>query len=310
MSDPGGAAAGDAASVNGVSPKLARITWRSLEAVHGMIYFTPFTAEPYARIGVVSPRMGYFASRVAALGAASAELTISTFYNFNPELVRRSIPAVWDITTPAKMLAARYDAVDLSLRKAFSTELLASAEFARAVELNRSAAEETRSRLEGRPLFAGHASLPWPDAGEPHLVLWHAQTLLREFRGDAHIAALVLEGLSGLEALVSHAASGDVPAAALIATRAWSKDQWEQAVRALSERGVVTGGVGDEPLAFTDAGRAQRDRIEAATDKASLHPYASLGEAGCDELRATGKVLSQAVVDAGLMTIDPNRFKD
>jgi hypothetical protein len=275
-----------------------------------MIYFTPFTAEPYARIGIVSPRMGYFASRVAALGAASAELTISTFYNFNPELVRRSIPAVWDITTPTEMLGARYDAVDISLRKAFSPDLLGSNEFAQAVAINRQAAEATLSHLEGRPLFAGHASLPWPDAGEPHLVLWHAQTLLREFRGDAHIAALVLEGLSGIEALVSHAASGDVPAAALIATRAWSKEQWEQAVRALSDRGLVAGGVSDEPLTFTDAGRAQRDRIEAATDHAALLPYATIGEANCEVLRATGKVLSQAVVDAGLMTIDPNRFKD
>lgn len=291
-----------------VSPKLARVTWRSLEAVHGMIYFTPHAAEPYARIGVTSPRMGYFASRVAALGAASAELTIATFYNFNPDLVRRSIPKAWDIATPAAMIKARYEAVDASLRAAFPDEILRSTGFTEAVALNRQAAEVARTRLEGRPLFAGHAALPWPE--EPHLDLWHSQTLLREFRGDGHIAALTLEGLTGIEALVSHAASGDVPAAALIATRAWSPEQWALAVESMAAKGLVNGGAADGPLTFTEQGREQRERIEAATDNAALLPYSTLGESGCERLRAVGKTLTQAVIDAGLMVIDPNRFKE
>ena len=48
---------------------------------------------------------------------------------------------------------------------------------------------------EGRPLYAGHADLPWPD--EPLLELWHAASLLREHRGDGHIAALLHAGLTG-----------------------------------------------------------------------------------------------------------------
>ena len=252
--------------------------------------------------------MGYFASRVAALGAASAELTISTFYNFNPDLVRRSLPKVWELTTPSAMTAARYEAVDRSLRAAFNDDLLASPEFTSTVELARRAAEAALPFLEGRPLFAGHASLEWPT--EPHLVLWHAQTLLREFRGDGHIAALTVEGLRGLEALVSHAASGDVPANVLMATRAWSADQWSEAVRAMTERGLVTGGQGTEPLAFTDEGRAQRDRIETATDHASVLPYRAIGEDACNAIRTVGKVLTKAVVDAGLMVVDPNRFTE
>jgi hypothetical protein len=37
--------------------------------------------------------------------------------------------------------------------------------------------------------------------------LWHAATLLREHRGDGHIAALVIGGIGGTEAHVLHALS-------------------------------------------------------------------------------------------------------
>ena len=58
----------------------------------------------------------------------------------------------------------------------------------------------------GGGLAAASADLPWP--GEPHLVLRHAITVLREQRGDGHIAALQAAGLDPGEALVSFAAIG------------------------------------------------------------------------------------------------------
>jgi len=61
----------------------------------------------------------------------------------------------------------------------------------------------------GRALAAANADLPWPD--EPHLVLWHAISLLREHRGDGHITALLAAGLDPCEALVSFAAIGAAP---------------------------------------------------------------------------------------------------
>jgi hypothetical protein len=44
---------------------------------------------------------------------------------------------------------------------------------------------ESIRNSDGRPLHAGHAELPWPDS--PLAALWHATTLLREYRGDGHI---------------------------------------------------------------------------------------------------------------------------
>jgi hypothetical protein len=286
-----------------LSPTDAKRTWRNLEAVHGMIYFTSFAPPEYAKAGVTKHRTGYFTSRAAAMGAVDAEVVVATFYNFSPSLVRHAMRDVWSLTTPAAMLAARLRAVDASLRHAFDDELLASPDMSRAAGWLREAAMVACERPEGRPLFAGHAALPWPD--EPHLVLWHAQTLLREFRGDGHIAALVMEELSGLDALVSHAASGDVPAAALQATRAYTDDEWAASVESMAARGLV-----HPDGTFTEAGRAQRDRIEAATDRLAVAPWAALGPERCDQLLTFGKLVSRRVVDAGLLVVDPSRFAD
>jgi hypothetical protein len=272
-----------------------------------MIYFTPHGPPAYAAAGIIGPgaaRMGYFGSRAAAMGAVPAEVVIATFYNFNPELVRRCVPKVWELASPTAVLAARLQAVDDSLRIAFNDEALSSPELVEAVAIAQAAAHAACEHPEGRPLFAAHASLPWPD--EPHLALWHAQTLLREFRGDGHIAALVVEGLSGLEALVTHAAAGDVPAAALKATRAWGDDAWETAVDGLRSKGIIEA----DDLTFTATGRELRDRIEARTDIMAVAPYAAIGEDACTRLRAVGRPFSQAVIAAGLLTIDPARFAD
>ena len=73
----------------------------------------------------------------------------------------------------------------------------------------------------------------------------------------------------------------------------------------MAERGLVDAGG-----AFTDAGRAQRARIEAATDRLAHAPYAALGADACRDLRATGRQLSGLVATAGLMAIDLDRLTD
>ncbi|MFD0473672.1 hypothetical protein ACFQ0B_39500 [Nonomuraea thailandensis] len=142
--------------------------------------------------------------------------------------------------------------------------------------------------LSGRPLYAAHTALPWPDA--PHLVLWHAQTLLREFRGDGHLAALLAAGLSGIEALVSHAATGAVPAETLRVTRGWTETGWAAAVSGLEKRGWLRDG------ALTAQGRREREAIEEATDRMARAPYAALGDERCQELRLLVRPWSKQVV--------------
>lgn len=267
---------------------LARQTWRTLEPYHGAVYFSPEAAGQYAELGV-DAKAGYFASRSAALGAAPADLVIATFYNFNPQLVRRAIPAAWEAATPQQFAAARLAGIDTTLRRILGTDVSSPA-LARAAELARTAAEVTVSHPQGRPLFAAHAALPWPS--EPHLVLWHAQTLLREFRGDGHVAALMTAGLSGLESLVTHAATGDFAAAVLRDSRGWTPEEWDQAVQNLRERGWLDDG---PDLALTEDGKRRRAEIEHTTDQLSALPYLTLGPAACAELRSLVRPFSLAV---------------
>jgi hypothetical protein len=269
---------------------IARKTWRTLEPIHGMVYFAPEAATHYGALGLEGP-MGYFASRSAPMGAVAAEVVIAT-YNFNPVLVRSAIPEAWARATTEAILAARLAVADGALTRLLG-EGRHSSEMAKAAELAKVAAEAACTRPQGRALFAGHASLSWPD--EPHLVLWHAQSLLREFRGDGHIAALVDADLNPVEALVMHAASGEVAEGPLRATRSWSAEEWAAGVESMTARGWLEAGT----LTLSPEGAARRQAIEDATDRLSTLPYRVLGEDACSELRTLARPFSKAVVEGG-----------
>lgn len=269
----------------------------TLEPIHAIVYFSPLAAEIYEHIGLVG-RQGYFASRVAPMGAASAELVRATFFNFAPDLINAAIPAAWEAATPAQVLEARHEVVRRTFAQMVPDHVLSDATRT-AARLAKQAALVAAERVDGRPLFAAHASLPWPSDDEPSMVLWHAQTLLREFRGDGHIAVLVAEGLSGLDAHVTHIATGQMPLAIMRSTRAWADDLFDAAADDLVRRGLVAK-ADDSTLTLTKGGVVQRDRIEALTDTLAEAPYFALGEAKCAELRASARPLSQALVDAGL----------
>lgn len=272
-----------------MDPAIARKMWRTLEPIHGMIYFVPEATAAYADAGIDDIRAGYFASRAAPMGAVSAETVIATFFNFHPDLVHHAVPRCWSLVAPDAMVTARFAAVDAALRRMLEISGEAVAE---AAALARTAAGAPGMSPSGRPLYAGHTSITWPS--EPHLVLWHALSLLREYRGDGHIAAMTGEGVDGPEALVLHGATGEVPPSVLQSSRAWSDDEWAAAAERLRERGWLDGSG-----ALTEDGQAHRRRVEDATDRLALTPWQHLGEDGCERLRALGRPLSQAIVAAG-----------
>jgi hypothetical protein len=281
------------------TPELSfsRRTWMTLEPIHALVYFSPLATDIYAAAGLVG-REGYFGSRAAPLGAASAELVRSTFFNFAPSAVSAAIPSAWAKASPEEITTVRYEVVRQTLAK-LTPDHLHTDDTKTAAVLAKKAALHAVTKLDGRPLFAAHAALAWPSDDEPALVLWHAQTLLREFRGDGHIAALVAEGLSGIDAHVTHIATGQMPVDIMRSTRAWPEDNYQEAVTDLTQRGLISVAA-DGVLALTAAGAQQRARIEALTDKLAEAPYLHLGEAACTELRRAGRPLSKAVVDAGL----------
>ncbi|SDF31518.1 hypothetical protein SAMN05216553_10153 [Lentzea fradiae] len=266
---------------------MIRTLFRSLEPVHGMIYFAPEADTRYASAGLDRPS-GYFASRAAAMGPVGSEVVVATFYNFNPALVRACIPQAWEKVTPEQVLRLRWEAADEALRKVLPGDL------DEITGLAKRAAERAKDMPHGRPLFAAHASLPWPD--DTLLQLFHAQTLLREFRGDGHLAALLRHNISGIEALVLHVATGTYPASVLRKTRAWSEEQWAATVEDLRSRGLV----GEDDL-LTDRGRELREGIEDDTDRMAAPAYDVLSDEEKERFVALASPLGKAVVEGGLL---------
>ncbi|MBO3741544.1 hypothetical protein J5X75_28950 [Actinoplanes sp. NEAU-H7] len=270
----------------------SRLAWRVTEPLHAMVYFVPEAPERFAAFGL-SPMDGYFASRGAAFGPVGPEIVAATFYNFNPARVARALPAAWAKASPEQLIQARLEAADAALTRGLGADVVAGPEMAEAAELARTAAEAAARLPHGRPLFAAHSALPWPEA--PHLVLFHAQMLLREFRGDGHVAALLANGVSGLDAIVMHAASGEVDGRFLRATRGWSREQWAEAEDDLRRSGLY----GDDGL--TPAGVALRAHIEERTDAVAEAAYRAIGDEGCLRLASLTRPLSRTIVKAGLL---------
>jgi len=193
----------------------ARRMWQALEVLHMTVYFAPEPRDAFRRAGLRGGWMGYFASRSAAMGPVPAEVVAATFYNFHPRMVHRAIPDAWGFATPAEVLAARYQGADAALGRLLGG-WADGPEAAEAAALARRATEGRDPA--GRPLFAAHATLPWPD--RPHLALWHAATLYREFRGDGHVACLLAAGVDGCEANVLAAGAGKAPGRSCASTGA------------------------------------------------------------------------------------------
>jgi hypothetical protein len=279
-----------------IEPRAGRRCHNALNSLHSTHYFSPDLERELGGIGVTHPRAVNFAVRAAALGPVGPGTVAATFYNYKYELVARHVPAVWRTAAPERVLAARMRAVDATLRRLLGEEAVASAEMAEAARLALRAAEAcSRS---ARPLYAAHADLPVPDA--PHLAFWHAATLLREHRGDGHLTVLVGAGLDGLEALVTHTATGRGMAPKwVLGTRGWSAAEWDAAVARLRGRGLL-----DDAGELTERGAALRDEIERETDRLDAAPYEHLGAEGVARLTELGTAFARTAFAAGAFPAD------
>ncbi len=231
--------------------------------------------------------MGYFAARSAPLGTVPREVVTATFYNFAPERVAKALPAAWEIAGPEAALRARLESAVAALRR---YGLDSDERVSVAAELAGKAARH--APVDGRPLFAANRALPWPD--EPVAALWHAATLLREQRGDGHVAALVAAGISGRECNVLHAAAGRVPREYLARTRDYDEESWRDHERRLAERGLLDG---DGSL--TAAGRDLKDRIESTTDALGLSALDALTDEEVETLFRALTPITRAVIAGG-----------
>ncbi|MFG2597917.1 hypothetical protein [Streptomyces sp. NPDC048462] len=270
----------------------ARQMWHLLEPLHAVLYYAPEAFEEAAALGYRTDERwpSYFAWRAAPLGDADAARVAGTFYSFSPAMVDEYVPAVWSVAPSAAVLAARTRAVDRTYRTLLG-EACDAPDTAEAVALLHRVTEAADTT--GRPLAAANAALPRPD--EPHLALWRAATVLREYRGDGHLAALAHAELDPVESLVSFAAIG-AAAPEVFASRGWSDQEWGAARQRLLKRGLLT-----PDGTATEAGRALRGEVERRTDEAAAAPWRELGSQERERLVELLGPLWVAAIGSGML---------
>jgi len=181
---------------------------------------------------------------------------------------------VWRTTTPEAAIAARQAGCVKALRRILGDRVGTPA-FARAAELLIKAA--ISAPFEGRPMYAALRAIPVPD--DVVARFFHAGSLLREHRGDGHIAALMTEGVGGLEAHVLFALGMGMPAEKFGRIHHLPAAQLAGVIDGMRDRGLI----GDDGW-LSEPGRAVRQRIEALTDDLAARPYQSLEPDELDEL--------------------------
>jgi hypothetical protein len=246
---------------------VARRMWALFEPVHGVVY-TPASRTSFEEAGLRGFWRAYFATRTAPLGPVGPAPVVASFFTFAPGMVARALPAVWQLAGPERALELRRRGALAALRACAAQP---AGEAATLLVAAASAAEHS-----GRVLGSANAALPEPD--EPLARLWQAATVLREHRGDGHVAALVTAGVTGIEALVLRAGL-DLSREPLQQGRGWTDEQWQAAAQRLVERGWL-----DAEGRVTGAGRELYREVEEVTDRCAAGPWRALGERQTDRL--------------------------
>jgi hypothetical protein len=273
---------------------LARRFWTAIEPIHAVAYFAPEPLEAARKTGLRGFWMGYFAGRVAPMGALPALAVEAMTYGFAPAIVARAIPDAWKFATPQAVLDARLESAPRALREHAAAPLLADA-----AELSELLWEAVRGcRFDGRPLAAAWAGVPRP--ADPVGALWLAATVLREHRGDGHVLAGVAHGLRGLDATVTFAATGAITRAMVQSSRGWTDEDWAQSSRRLAARGLL-----DSGGRLTKTGGTLRRDVEDLTDRLAAGPVERLGSTGVARAISLATPLSRHLMDTGLVPV-PN----
>ncbi len=264
---------------------LSHRAWADLEVLHVVGYFAPEVKAAYVDLGL-HPDLCYFPGRAAALGPVGPGLTLATFYVFAPWLVEAALPAAWETTTPSAVVAARRAGMAAALER-----VLGRPDVGEALDI----AREVCAGLspQGRPLYAAHAALPWPD--DDLLALWHAATLVREHRGDGHLSVLQVAGIDPVEATVLGGLWSS-STSFLRKTRGWSDEEYDAATDRLRDRGWL-----DAEGAFTDTGRAARQQVEEDTDRLALDGWQHAGAERTARLHELVSPLRRQVLEADLL---------
>lgn len=249
------------------------------------VYFAPEAQEEYRALGL-DYFESYFCSRGACLGQAPWSVVCAAFAAFKPAAVQAAVTSGWSRTTAAEILGARERGATAQLERILG-DVASPADVARATEILFAATDGVDP--SGRALFAGLTVLDRP--ATPFGALWRAADLVREHRGDGHIASWIPH-VDSTEITVLTEVAWGIPRRTYVFTRGWDEADVAAAEARLTDRALLDG---DD---LTPAGAELRARIEADTDRSTRAVTERIG-ADHDELVALLRPWADAVVAAG-----------
>ncbi|MBY4130824.1 hypothetical protein HQO83_20730 [Rhodococcus fascians] len=278
--------------------ELARAAYKTLEPFHVTAYFNPELGSAYEDTGL-DGHAWYVGARAAPMGPCAPSVVAAAFYNFNPALIEQAWPAAVAVGLDA-VSDRRWSLLDSVLGTALGP-LASEPDLASIAERLRTVGDA--ASFAGRPLAAAWHAAERPDV--PHLALWHSITVLREWRGDGHLAALIDAELDPAEAAVFHEAVRPTPQPGRRAlgkritqlTRQWSETEWDSAAERLAVRGLLTTSAEGETL--TDDGTALDQHIEDRTDAMASAVWKNIPDA--EQLITSARPYVKAVIDAGFL---------
>lgn len=262
----------------------------ALEPIATQGWWSPYAGARLTALGLdFFP--GYVWGRSAALGAPSASVVVATFGVFEPGLIAEMYQVGSSSVSRDDILAVRADGAAAGLDAVADAEACASIAEPLLAAL---------ARLDGlgRPLFSGLRELPVPES--PGGRLWRAAELVREHRGDGHLAVLASEGLGAAEANVLTERWLGFALGEYSGTRGFGPEALADAVNGLQSRGWLAG---DD---LTHAGRAARTAIEEATDVGQQALVNGL-DGQLDRIVAEAEAISARLVDARSFPADPRK---
>jgi hypothetical protein len=274
--------------------ETARRLRNFVEPIAAGVYFAPEAQQRYEALGL-NYFEGYFCSRSACLGKAPWSVVCAAFGAFKPAVVEQAVTGGWSKTDPEPLLEARRDGATEQLERLLGEP---GPDVTQATDLLFSLTDGVDP--SGRMLYSGLSVLPVPDT--PMGRLWRAADLVREHRGDGHIAAWVSRTDSCEITVLTELTWGLQPGA-YVFTRGWNQDEVDAARARLQERGLLDG-----EGQLTEAGRTFRAEIEHDTDLAEREVLARLGDRA-DELFSLIQPMARTIVENGGYPVDFSQLR-
>lgn len=269
----------------------ARALRDAIEPLACQAIWSPEAAEDYAALGLDDYFAAYIWQRTAALGTPPTPVAVMALGVFAPDLIAPVYEKGAAALSRDDVVRIRLDAPGRTVRRELGgiddEASHAVAQLRRGIE----AAEST-----ARPLFTGLRTDPWPQ--DPLAGLVHACTILREHRGDSHLAACATAGLDPVQSNVLTELWCGYDLLTYTPSRGWSAGRMDDAVRALRDRGLLEGD------ALSAAGLRFRSELEATTDAMQETVVSAMGP-DLDGLTKQLGAWSDALVATGAAPPDP-----